>query len=407
MFTRLETTFKVLTPMFLGGADQMAEIRPSSVKGALRFWFRAVSPLQLYRESALFGGAGRNQGQAPFFMEMRRVKDPAGQGHQADQLANTWKSLNVGRFRQSGKYPLNGLGYLGWPFPLNDNARRRDNLPPRNFIAPGESFCIRFIFPRPPSSLLRQGLCASIWLLGHVGAFGSRSKRGFGAISLLEWRLTRIGRNTTDSSAPPEWEEMHHLPLLHSQPSPEKWHDTFQTVLSHLSSQSEFETKAKNGTVHHPHLGNQTKLIISSNPPNGYETDHWAECLNDMGLMMQKYRQLAPPDYHNVKQQLLGKKRIISAPDRASFGLPLKFQYSSIKKSIEFGAQEGDRHASLLHLRPVLVNGRLYPLFLRLDGDIPAGNGAKIKRGNVPLKSFQNNAMDRFLETLKGGGYYG
>ena len=38
----ITATIEVVTPMFLGGADQSPDgIRPSSVKGALRFWWRA------------------------------------------------------------------------------------------------------------------------------------------------------------------------------------------------------------------------------------------------------------------------------------------------------------------------------------------------------------------------------
>lgn len=40
----LKASFKIVTPMFLGDADQKAsDIRPPSVKGALRFWWRAIN----------------------------------------------------------------------------------------------------------------------------------------------------------------------------------------------------------------------------------------------------------------------------------------------------------------------------------------------------------------------------
>ena len=38
-----EFDIEVVTPLFLGGADpQKAELRAASIKGALRFWWRAV-----------------------------------------------------------------------------------------------------------------------------------------------------------------------------------------------------------------------------------------------------------------------------------------------------------------------------------------------------------------------------
>jgi len=42
----LTVTLKTVTPLFLGGARQNehAELRPPSIKGALRFWYRAIDP---------------------------------------------------------------------------------------------------------------------------------------------------------------------------------------------------------------------------------------------------------------------------------------------------------------------------------------------------------------------------
>lgn len=51
-----EVTFdcEVVTPMFLGGADQQAELRASAIKGAMRWWFRAAIG------GTLFQSAGNN-----------------------------------------------------------------------------------------------------------------------------------------------------------------------------------------------------------------------------------------------------------------------------------------------------------------------------------------------------------
>ena len=39
----LEVRFKVVTPCFLGGHDHHAELRLPSIRGALRFWWRAIT----------------------------------------------------------------------------------------------------------------------------------------------------------------------------------------------------------------------------------------------------------------------------------------------------------------------------------------------------------------------------
>ncbi len=45
MAETLEAQFRIVTPMFLGGANQDVSdgIRPPLVKGALRFWWRALN----------------------------------------------------------------------------------------------------------------------------------------------------------------------------------------------------------------------------------------------------------------------------------------------------------------------------------------------------------------------------
>jgi CRISPR-associated protein Cmr1 len=42
-------TYRVTTPLFLGGADPdaNAELRTSALKGLLRFWFRAIALPQI------------------------------------------------------------------------------------------------------------------------------------------------------------------------------------------------------------------------------------------------------------------------------------------------------------------------------------------------------------------------
>ena len=63
---------ETITPMFLAGADgQTPELRPPSIKGALRFWWRAMNghlPLAELkkREGEIFGNGGVNASQSLF-----------------------------------------------------------------------------------------------------------------------------------------------------------------------------------------------------------------------------------------------------------------------------------------------------------------------------------------------------
>ena len=45
--TKIDVTYKVVTPMFCGGADiEKAELRIASFKGVLRYWWRALAWVQ-------------------------------------------------------------------------------------------------------------------------------------------------------------------------------------------------------------------------------------------------------------------------------------------------------------------------------------------------------------------------
>lgn len=75
--TRLVASYRLTTPMFCSGADQeKAELRPASLKGALRFWYRALALAQYKTfeevrkaEDALFGST--RTGQANMLLSLR------------------------------------------------------------------------------------------------------------------------------------------------------------------------------------------------------------------------------------------------------------------------------------------------------------------------------------------------
>lgn len=391
MVERLSLTFKVLTPLYLGGAGQEAELRPPSFKGLLRYWSRAIDPTCLgEKEAAIFGGTGKNQGQAPFFLTMDTPLK--GDGRWDDSLVRGFDT------RGTNNMPQNGLRYLGYPFQLNDKQRIRQGGSPRSCIKPGTEFSLICIFPRAPNREIKRALAASVWLLGHLGGAGSRSRRGFGALALMGWKIQ--GGNP--------WAELKQLPLLHNETTPESWMAGYKKMRLLLNKDNWFP-KTEN-PFRHPYFNTESTISHSDAKrtilvgKNAYPLGEWAACLNEMGLAMQRFRQLRQPDYSQVKTHLQGQGVLSRSPDRASFGLPLTFRYRSLNgKSVTLVSKDGDRHGSLLHLRPALVGDRLYPLYLRLAGDVPGQTpGAKIHGWNNPLAPLENNLMDEFMKQLQG-----
>ena len=174
----LRVDFQIVTPLVLSGADQRrAELRLPSVKGMLRYWYRAVDPEYNQKrklddeekgstwENSLFGGTGAGEGQSCFLMRLHS-KNPAVRG---------WKKRI-------------DLSYLAFSL---EGKRGRIVQEPRGYLEPNNTFSLSFCM-RPSIEAVDQywrRLIAAIWLLGHVGGLGYRSRRGFGSVALKSWRV--------------------------------------------------------------------------------------------------------------------------------------------------------------------------------------------------------------------------
>lgn len=166
---------EVLTPMFLGGANQQSELREASVRGFLRFWWRAAfskekeEPEELQnREAELFGGTVEKQGQSS--VQIRIIKKDL-------QIASDlWTDLSVKRpgfnkdqRRQTGENQ--GIGFLYY-----SKAPTKDKK--FEFIKPQSTFEVQM------TALNHEDLklVAEVFYLGSkLGGLGSRSRRTAGS----------------------------------------------------------------------------------------------------------------------------------------------------------------------------------------------------------------------------------
>ncbi|HHW01213.1 MAG TPA: type III-B CRISPR module RAMP protein Cmr1 [Thermoanaerobacterales bacterium] len=169
----IKARYKIVTPMFIAGADQedSAELRPPSFKGVLRFWFRATALPHFDNkveevasaEGQLFGrqsSGGVDAGKSRFSLKIdHKIKD-----NQIVKAGERWDGY--------------GLAYLGYGV-IN---RKEKNT--RSYIKQGNTFEVT-LFLKPDVSdkeklLLRRSLIA----LGLFGGLGSRSRKGFGSVNL-------------------------------------------------------------------------------------------------------------------------------------------------------------------------------------------------------------------------------
>ncbi|MCG9059805.1 type III-B CRISPR module RAMP protein Cmr1 [Laribacter hongkongensis] len=191
MNNQCEATFRITTPMFIGGGDKKAsEVRPSSVKGALRFWWRALNWAQhakahsgdeaaalraLHAEEArLFGlaaGAERG-GQGVFLLSVLQ--------HKVERAEQPFTDMS-----QAQLYLL-GMGLGG-------------NHALRNALSGGE-FSVRLLFRPRCDAADKQSVLDALYLFGLLGSLGSRARHGMGSVSLSKWQADARGApaNRTD-----------------------------------------------------------------------------------------------------------------------------------------------------------------------------------------------------------------
>ncbi len=406
---KLTVTLKTVTPMFLGGSNpnDTTELRAPSIKGALRFWYRAIDPLYNHKvepsdpksptwEDKIFGST--EHGQGAFLLSIQHDHPVKGDNNWDD---DRYKALNMlhpeipASLPQSEvrKWTLNGVRYLTYSINMGDNRRK--------FIGPGNRICFCCLFRRNLESGLRQkakkAIFSSVWLLGHLGGLGSRSRRGIGTVALEDWKW-----NDSDVT---------NLPLVHQQKTTESWLTEFTRGKDILKG---WYTQQRNPD--HSVFGKNTSFYLYQDGQvarrvNGTDFEAWELALGDAGVTMQLFRQrwkLDSPasDYHQIKAHLaqlypkapamgINPSLLEAAPERAAFGLPLTFRYESLKyqktnrdgtpkfktrygKTVPdyevpettFQGIEYDRSASRIHLRIIKIGDRFYPFYFRTDGPV-------------------------------------
>lgn len=198
----LTATFQIVTPLFLGGARQEVEgFRLASLKGALRFWWRAAEYPERF-ERAVHGGAGRDRAAALALATVRR-----------DETA-LFGSTATGQSRvlmrlEPRRTPLARL-------PVGETLKEGDG---RAVVGPGARYlgyglmgAYGATMGKLERSCLRHGACVQVSfrfrrgadvasfrraliLFGLVGGLGSRARRGWGSLALV--KLTEGEAGTT------------------------------------------------------------------------------------------------------------------------------------------------------------------------------------------------------------------
>lgn len=171
-------TYKLITPLFGGGieagkVDDETPVRGSTIRGQLRFWWRATR-------------GGHFEGD---LAKMKAAEEAIwGSTKSASRVSISVKTLNRGtpfvvpkKDREGNQLgigdPRSIYGYVG--FPLRSI---------KGTVKAKIEFEVTFTFPDTPEDL-RDGVQAALWAWETFGGVGARTRRGFGALSCTQMQM--------------------------------------------------------------------------------------------------------------------------------------------------------------------------------------------------------------------------
>ncbi|KYF57429.1 hypothetical protein BE08_43505 [Sorangium cellulosum] len=172
-------TYEFLTPVFGGGvkvegqhkhADPVTPVRAASIRGQLRFWWRACNPrgcreVEELRaaEAEVFGSTAE-----PSRLTVEVVTQPVAYAR-VDVLAGKFEAVQ-------------GMAEIAYgAFPLRAEARSGAGTHGvlHQFSGPWQ---VRLRYP----SGAQRDVAAALWAFAHLGGLGGRTRRGFGAVAEVQ-----------------------------------------------------------------------------------------------------------------------------------------------------------------------------------------------------------------------------
>ena len=338
---RARVKMRLVTPTFLGGAiNETPEIRPSSIKSLLRFWFRALHYNDYLSEHRLFGGVQKigdqEAGQSRFILRISI----------SDVRCDTQSGS---KFADNPAFVYLGYGPVG----------KKDA---RNCLKAGGEFVLSLFFKDAGHYEDLEQVLRSLWALCRFGGVGSRSRRGFGSLEYLDY-----DGPTSD---------------ILSQPRPASADAYLQEVRARIAS---WCPQLPAAGADYTCFCAGTRVIALAPVQDGQSA------LADIGNKLMGLRSWTrgkgyPADHHLILKFIQGGQ-ITSSPERASFGLPHNYFYRSLRRrafvSPVTSDSKSDRRASplFLHIQPTAVGFVPVASFFPVRF-LPSASQIKIKTTN-------------------------
>ena len=392
---------KVLTPMFMGGADPegIPELRSASIRGVMRFWFRAMAgavtsnPGDVYRlESEVFGNTDKRSGVVVWV-----IYDAKNEFILKRQDPLSEKGLNpISRDFQYLVYLAN-MGLVKH-YTRRKLAEVGSSNPPGFYWNRG-AFLPQFTFLTEITGVnnLVFKIAIKVFKISvYLGGFGTRWRRGFGGCEIVD-----------ESSGNPMVIDLDRIV------------SELQELITELASSLKIEVNRgieslPDFPIFHPDYVEvwEGTLACSDNS--------WETCLNNIGRIYRKFRlngedKTHTKDYLNIIKPIFmgrmpkpknSKKYLDFTND--IFGLPLLFRSRTFNRSVTLNVSNKQkdigRRASplILHVEP---DKKLIRATLFISKFIP--DDAKYfidETPNLPLEKPREEDFDRIREFLGPSG---
>jgi CRISPR-associated protein Cmr1 len=342
---RLTFDLEFITPAFIGGANQQAELRPASFVGLLRWWWRALKGecnIENLREEEvkIFGGIAKNLRKEEIKMASPVYLRVEGDVSKGEDLINEYRlSWNFDKNRRALIGPHAGVGYLYYSMVA---------LNKREFIKAGLKLKLTLI---GKDEFLKHYI-ASLWALVFLGGVGARSRRGGGNLTVIDYNPKDLGISFIPTGYFDEW------------------------LVENLKRAKDLVGSSKTPCDEYSNLKN-VKLVLS---PREFNT--WFEALNDIGNRFMNFR---------VKN----RQRVF---DTAVFGLPVRHSNGQSVRAED----DITRRSSPVVIKVVKTpKGKYLWIVLWLWGKF-LPNGVKLSfMGKTQEPSFR--LIEEFFQELEGG----
>ena len=360
---KITASFNIVTPLFMSGANQEEfELRGASFKGVLRFWWRALAHSRLCgnlqeihkEESRIFGSSETGQG----YFSIRISQPSPVKMIEKDQFL-----INANNQRVSS-----GTAYLGYG--LIDTVNTNMGKLKRPCLLSPSRFTVYLLF----RNTIDESVVSALKIMGLLGGMGSRSRRGFGSLTLekIEGDFTWI--------APVD-------------------------VSCYKKEVASLLSKLAYGMPEYSAFTAESRITLLTTGKDAFSV------LDQIGNKMQIHRSWQKeknfkPDHDLIRDFTLGSVTL-QHPDRVAFGLPHNYFFSSSKAKADIKPESQTRRASplIFHIHKFGANDYAGFACILPSQFLPVGEQINIMNKTYSTLVPQNidyRVLHNFIDGFKG-----